>query len=417
MREGKRKKEEEEKEAQKRAEEEEEEERRRREEQEARMRAEEEEAKKRMMEEEETRKKAEEEEARRRAEEQEAARLAQEAVIEPQTREDPDIELVTEETLDHNLSVQEAGDKTKAEVHTTSHTEKEPAKDEELEDGEGDLEINGTLAEAGPQLNKKEDDEDLENQTLGESDADPAVPSDGVNTHRPSSPAEGADIKDPSNISRSSNVEQNKVRNTASNKGHLSRNQEKREQRRRRGLEHNQRATERASSSATGKDDVSPPKSKSQVTSKPKEHVDSKETDQVTLVALKMKEHRGKKDVKGSPPSASPVRPSTLSLQPAEPAHERNGVGERPGAVNLRRHLEPIKEEPEKWRGRRNDGEVPEGATPPQTNNRDEKRKTASVYVFSSGFSQTSHFLTAIFLLRQDFSDVVSMWFGKIGPC
>uniref|UniRef100_A0A3Q3X5D9 Uncharacterized protein n=1 Tax=Mola mola TaxID=94237 RepID=A0A3Q3X5D9_MOLML len=320
LREGKRRKEEEEKEAQKRAEEEER--RRREEEEEARRRAEEEEEERRRMEEEETRKKAEEEEARRRAEEQEAARLAQEAVIEPQTREDPDIELVTEEMLDDTLSVQEAEDEREEEVHT------------KLEDGECDLEINGTLAEAGPQLDKKEDDEDLENQTLGESDADPAV---------------------------SSNVEQNKVRNTAINKGHLSRSQEKREQRRRRGLEHNQRATERASSTATGRDDMSPPKSKSQMTSKPKERADSKEPDQDTLVALKMKEDRGKKEVKVFPPSASPVRPSTLCLQPAQPVPERNGIGEGAGAVNLQRRPGPIKEKPEKWRGRRNDGEVPEG--------------------------------------------------------
>lgn len=409
MREGKRRKEEEEKEAQKRAEEEER--RRREEEEEARRRAEEEEEERRRMEEEETRKKAEEEEARRRAEEQEAARLAQEAVIEPQTREDPDIELVTEEMLDDTLSVQEAEDEREEEVHTSSHTEEEPAKDEELEDGECDLEINGTLAEAGPQLDKKEDDEDLENQTLGESDADPAVPSDGVNTLRPSSPVEGVDKKDPSNISRSSNIEQNKVRNTAINKGHLSRSQEKREQRRRRGLEHNQRATERASSTATGRDDMSPPKSKSQMTSKPKERADSKEPDQDTLVALKMKEDRGKKEVKVFPPSANPVRPSTLCLQPAQPVPERNGIGEGAGAVNLQRRPGPIKEKPEKWRGRRNDGEVPEGASPPQTNNREEKRKKASLYVFSSGFSQSSHFVTTIFLLRQDFSDVLLMWF------
>lgn len=394
MREEKRRKEEEEKEARKRAEEEER--RRREEEEEARRRAEEEEEERRRMEEEEARRKAEEEEARRRAEEEEAARIAQEAEIpalslvrEPQTREDPDIELVTEEMLDDNLPIQETEEEGGEEVNTSSHTEEEQAKDEELEDEELDLEINGTPAEAGPQLDEKEEDEDLENQTLGESDSKPVLPSDEVSALKATSPGEGLDKKAPSDTSTPFKVEQKRVRTPALNKGPLSRSQEKREQRRRRGLEHNQRETERASSSVVGKDEISPPKNKSQETSRLKERVDSKELDQYTFVAWKMKEDKGgKKEARSSPPSTRPVRPSTLSLQPAEPVPERNGTGEGAGVVNLHRRPGAIKEKPEKWRGRRSDGEFSDGTSPPKPHNREERRKKQPLYVFSSGYSQ-----------------------------
>lgn len=377
MREEKRRKEEEEKEARKRAEEEER--MRREEEEEARRRAEEEEERRRMEEEEEARRKAEEEEARRKAEEEEAARRAQEAEkrleSEPQTREDPDIELVTEETLDDNLRVQEKEED--GEVNTSSHTEEEQGEGEELE-------TNGTLAEAGPQLDEKEKDEDLENQTLEQSDSKPAPPSDGVTSKAltPTSPGDGLDKQAPSDTSTPSNAEQKRVRAPAINRGQSSRSQEKREQRRRRGLEHNQRETERASSSAISKDETAPPKSKSQETSKMKERVDSKELDQYTFVAWKMKEEKGgKKEAKTSSPSAGPVRPSTLSLQPADPMPERNGLGEGAGAVNLHRRPGAIKEKPEKWRGRRSDGELSESTSPPPPLNREERRRKQPLYV------------------------------------
>uniref|UniRef100_A0A3Q1FZV7 Myosin IXB n=1 Tax=Acanthochromis polyacanthus TaxID=80966 RepID=A0A3Q1FZV7_9TELE len=314
-----RRKEEEEKEAQRRVEEEE---RRRREEEEeeARRKAAVAEEERIRMEEEAARRKAEEEEARRRAEEEEAARKAQEAqkkkeeeqglVREPQTREDPDIELVTEEMLDKNLPVQEM---------------------EEEEEGvrKVDLENYGTPAEAGPQLDEKEEEEETESQTL---DSTPGSASDGVAPAGTTSTSD-AEQKKPAAITRSQS----------------SRSQEKREQRRRRGLEHNQRETERAASST--KDQTSPLKSKNQEASKLKERSDSKELDQYTFVNWK------KKETKPSPPSAGPVRPSTLSLQPAD--SERNGEGV--GAVNLHRRPGAIKEKPEKWRGRRSDGDQSEG--------------------------------------------------------
>ncbi|XP_038571796.1 unconventional myosin-IXb isoform X3 [Micropterus salmoides] len=378
MREEKRRKEEEEKEARKRAEEEES--RRRKEEEEARRRAEKEEQERRRMEED-SRRKAEEEEARRRAEEDEAARKAQKKreeaekrlASEPQTRDDPDIELVTEETLDQNLPVQkteeERGEEGR-EVNTSSHIEEEQG--EKL-----DLETNGTLAEAGPQLDEKEEDEDMENQTLGQSDPKPPLPSDGVtcNALTLTSSHEGMDEQAPCDTFTPSNAEQKRA--PAINRGQSSRSLEKREQRRRRGLEHNQRETERASTSAS-KDETSPPKSKNQETSKLKERADSKELDQYTFVAWKMKEDKGpKKEAKTSPPSASPVRPSTLSLQPADPVPERNGLGEGAGVVTLHRRPGAIKEKPEKWKGRRSDGEFSESTSPPQPYNREERRKKA----------------------------------------
>ncbi|XP_071343950.1 unconventional myosin-IXb isoform X3 [Trachinotus anak] len=360
----------------------------------------EEEERRRREEEEEARRKAEEEEeeARRRAEEEEAAREEQEAqkkreeeekrlAREPQTREDPDIELVTEGMLDDNLPVQETEEERGEEdgvVKTSPHTEEEEQdKDEELEeeDEELNLETNGTLAEAGTQLDEKEEgeEEDSENQTLGQSDSKPGLPSDGVtsNALKPTSPGEASDKQALGTTSTPSNAEQNRVRPPATNRGQSSRSQEKREQRRRRGLEHNQRETDRAASSSITKDQTSSPKSKSQETSKLKERSDSKELDQYTFVAWKMKDDKGgKKEAKTSPlPASGPVRPSTLSLQPADPGPEKNGLGEGGAVVNLHRRPGAIKERPEKWKGRRSDGEYSENTSPPPPQNREEMRK------------------------------------------
>ncbi|XP_041647067.1 unconventional myosin-IXb isoform X3 [Cheilinus undulatus] len=366
LREDKRRKEEEEKEARKRAEEEER--RRREEEEEARRKAEEEEERRRK--EEEARQKAEEEEARRRAEEEEAARRAQEEAqkkreeeeerpaSEPQTREDPDIELVTEEMLDENLLVQVIEEE---EVNISSLTDEDQGKEEEQEDKEVHTETNGTLAEAGPQLNEKEDDEDVGNETLEESAADEGT-SDTLTLT-------SLDERPQSDTSSLSSADQKGARPLGINRS-SSRSQEKREQRRRRGLEHNQRETERASNT---KEQTSQTKSKSQEASKLKERSDSKELDQYTFVAWKMKEDKGgKKEAKASP---GPVRPSTLPLHPIDPVPERNGVGEGAGAVNLQRRPGAIKEKPEKWRGRRSDGELSESGSPAQPQNREDRRK------------------------------------------
>lgn len=375
MREEKRRKEEEEKEARKRAEEEEK--RRREEEEEARRQAEEEEERRRI-EDEKARIKAEEEEAKRKAEREEIARMAEEAenklVKEPQTREDPDIELITEEMLDDNLTAPE----TEEEVNTSSHREDEGVKGEKLDDMEMDLELNGTLTEAGPQLEERDGEDDLENHTPAESDSTSVLSSDGIFTLQPSTTGEEMDKKSLDDTSVCSDADQNRAKPSAVNKGQLSRSQEKREQRRRRGLEHNQRETERASSSAGSKDDTSSSKSKPQAT-RLKERAESKELDQYTFVAWKMKEDKAAKKETKTSSAAGPVRPSTLPLQHVS---DRNGVSESTGAVSLQRRPGAIKEKPEKWRGgRRSDGELSERTSPQQPHSKEERRRKTPLYV------------------------------------
>ncbi|KAK5870302.1 hypothetical protein PBY51_024952 [Eleginops maclovinus] len=355
MREEKQKKEDEEKEAQMRAEEEE---RRRKEEvEEARRRAEAEEEKRRMEEEEAARRKAEEEEARRRAEEEEEAAKEAEKQREEQEKsvekEAPDIALVTEETLE-----EEDGEE-----------EEEEEEDEDGEPGceEEDLDSYGALPEAGPQLEEKEEEE----EESGHLDSN----SDGVNALTPAPPGEEPDKQTPP---KPASAEQKKSRAPALKRGQTSKSQEKREQRRLRGLEHNQRETERAASSSSSstpsssKDQTSPPKSKSQEPPKLKERADSKELDQYTFVAWKMKEEKGgKREAKASPPPL--VRPSSLPLHTTDSPPDRNGVGDAVGASSLQRRPGGFKEKPEKWR--RSEGENSEGASPPPPPKREERRK------------------------------------------
>lgn len=371
LREEKRRKEEEEKEARKRAEEEER--RRREDEEEARRQAEEEEER-RKIEDEKARIKAEEEEAKARAKKQDEAEKS--LVKEPQTREDPDIELITEAMLEDNIAVLEMEE----ELDTSSQREEEQVKGEELNDMEMGLELNSTLAEAGPQQEEGDGEDDLENHTPAESDSTSVLSSDGVVTLQPSTTGEELDKKSLDDTSIPSSIDQNRAKSTAVGKGQLSKSQEKREQRRRRGLEHNQRETERASSSVSGKDDTSSLKNKTQTT-RLKERAESKELDQYTFVAWKMKEDKAaKKETKTSPPPAAPVRPSTLPLQSV---FDRNGVSEGTGAVSLQRRPGAIKEKPEKWRGRRSDGEVSDHTSPQQPQSREEWRRNPPLYVLS----------------------------------
>ncbi|XP_055077054.1 unconventional myosin-IXb isoform X4 [Periophthalmus magnuspinnatus] len=342
MREEKRKKEEEEREAQRRLEEEEqrrrEEEERRRLEEEERRKATEEEAHKRAEEELARRIQAAEEEARKKLEEEKER-------SEPQTREDPDIELVTEETLDETQDLPE-----------------------EVEDGEittglqdeEQMEIKGTEAEAGPQQpGKGDNEENLNKLTLEDTTFSTLLhplpqmaPTDTA--HLPTN-TENAQGKFP-------------------DRNH-SAIQEKREKRRRRGLEHNRRETERAAASSsppTNKDQSTAPKVKTPETSKLRERADSKEIDQYTFVVQKIKDDKGgKREEKTSPPQAPPVRPSTLLLQCLD--HDKNELGESAGAVNLQRRPGAIKEKPEKWKGRRSDDY--DTVTPPAGRNGALKRQ------------------------------------------
>ncbi|XP_063321783.1 si:zfos-588f8.1 isoform X3 [Pelmatolapia mariae] len=359
----------------------EEEEARRRAAEEDRMRREEEEEARRKAEEEQRRRMEEEEAARRRAEE--AARKAKEQeqrlAEEPQTREDSDIELVTEEMLDKNLNAQGLEEEEEGEdVNRSSNSEEEHGKEKELEREAMHSEAYGNQAEAGPQLDEEEEEEDLESQTLEESELKADLPSDRLisNALTPTSPAEGED-KEASTTSTPPNAEQKRPQTSTVSRGLSTRSQEKREQRRQRGLEHSRRESERvASSSSTNKDPTTTPKSKNQETSKLKERSDSKELDQYTFVAWKVKEDKGaKKEAKSSPPSAGPVRPSSLPLAPTDSLSERNGLGENVGAVNLQRRSGAIKEKPEKWRGRRSNGELSENISPSPPQSREQTKK------------------------------------------
>uniref|UniRef100_I3J098 Myosin IXB n=1 Tax=Oreochromis niloticus TaxID=8128 RepID=I3J098_ORENI len=240
---------------------------------------------------------------------------------------------------------------------------------EELEREEMHSEACGNQAEAGPQLDEEE--EDLERQTLEESESKADLASDRLisNALTPTCPAEGED-KEASTTSTPPNAEQKRPQTSTVIRGLSTRSQEKREQRRQRGLEHSRRESERvASSSSTIKDPTTTPKSKNQEASKLKERSDSKELDQYTFVAWKVKEDKGaKKEAKSSPPSAGPVRPSSLPLAPTDSLPERNGLSENVGAVNLQRRSGAIKEKPEKWKGRRSNGELSENISlsPPQ---------------------------------------------------
>uniref|UniRef100_A0A671YS92 Myosin IXB n=1 Tax=Sparus aurata TaxID=8175 RepID=A0A671YS92_SPAAU len=158
---------------------------------------------------------------------------------------------------------------------------------------------------------------------------------------------------------------------------------------------HRQRLENQRKRQAISKEETSLLKSKSQETSKLKERTNSKELDQYTFVPWKMKEDKGgKKEAKTSPPSAGPIRPSTLPLPPADSVPERNGLGEGAGAVNLHRRPGAIKEKPEKWRGRRSDGDLSEGTSPPPPHNREDRRKK-TLYVLCFGLRSTLMFSPA----------------------
>uniref|UniRef100_A0A3B4FH16 Myosin IXB n=1 Tax=Pundamilia nyererei TaxID=303518 RepID=A0A3B4FH16_9CICH len=264
---------------------------------------------------------------------------------------------------------------TKIQALVRGHSaQEERGKEKELEREAMHSEACGNQAEAGPQLDEEE--EDLESQTLEESKAD--LPSDRLisSALTPTSPAEGED-KEASTTSTPPNAEQKRPQSSTVNRGLSTRSQEKREQRRQRGLEHSRRESERvASSSSTNKDPTTTPKSKNQEPSKLKERSDSKELDQYTFVNWKVKEDKGaKKEAKSSPPSAGPVRPSSLPLAPADSLSERNGLSENVGAVNLQRRPGAIKEKPEKWRGRRSNGELSENISPSPPQSREQTKK------------------------------------------
>ncbi|MFT7798703.1 unconventional myosin-IXb-like isoform X3 [Arapaima gigas] len=141
-----------------------------------------------------------------------------------------------------------------------------------------------------------------------------------------------------------------------------SRSQEKRELRRQRGLEHSQRECQRAASAS--KEEPAPKVKTQDVVSGPegkqKERSDSKELDQYTFVAWKMKEDKGKKEAKAS--ASPPSRPNTLSLDTTAHKPSRNGYEEPPSPIHSKQA--PTKEKTEKWMEKRSGGGHPDIPSP-----------------------------------------------------
>ncbi|XP_018583731.2 unconventional myosin-IXb isoform X3 [Scleropages formosus] len=141
-----------------------------------------------------------------------------------------------------------------------------------------------------------------------------------------------------------------------------SRSQEKREQRRQRGLEHSKRECQRAASASKeeptpkvkGQDAVTGPEARQ------KERADSKELDQYTFVAWKMKEEKGKKEVKAS--ASPPSRPSSLPLRTSVHKPSRNGFEESPCAKHSEQDI--VKEKAEKWKEKSSEGGHPDISSP-----------------------------------------------------
>ncbi|KAM6962551.1 unconventional myosin-IXb [Aplochiton taeniatus] len=342
-------------------EEEEEVRRREEEEQEARRREEEEEqeARRREEEEQEARRREREEEARRREAAQEAARLAKEA---------------REEAARLAKEAEEVARKErKAEEERRARKEKE-------REEEAARQRQAASPQKEPQT---KEDPDVELGTKEALDVAPVLET-GQERQEEEDENEGA------GAASTPQTEQKKARAPPLQKGSASRSQEKREHRRQRGLEHSQRESERAasssssssSSSSASKEDPAPTKVKGQeaarTVEKLKERADSKELDQYTFVAWKMRDDKGgKKDPKTpSPAPAGAVRPSSLPLAPLEA--DQNGHGEASGTANIQRYQRSGgMEKPDKWR-RSGEGRPSQSGSPALPRSKEDKRKTHS---------------------------------------
>ncbi|XP_036411404.1 unconventional myosin-IXb [Megalops cyprinoides] len=336
----------------------------------------------------EERRQMEEEEARRKAEEEEAARRALEAEREAAER------ARQEEEARQREAKEEEG---KEEVEG-----QEPAaEDGEVGQGEDSVQVPGTAAEeerGGAELVEEEaeatvspPEEEEEEAALSppeeeesgavhatqqeeemetEAAAVPA-PEDEKGETETVSPAPQEESEETEASTAAPTLEDEKKESATSpqekrprppplHKSAASRSQEKRELRRQRGLEHSQRESQRAASA--NKEDAAlkakPQEAAGGTESKLKERADSKELDQYTFVAWKVKEEKGKKESKAA--SSQPARPSSLSLtSPGKP--ERNGHGESPspnnmGSLHRYNKQAAMKEKGEKWKERRSEG-------------------------------------------------------------
>uniref|UniRef100_A0A8C9VPP8 Myosin IXB n=1 Tax=Scleropages formosus TaxID=113540 RepID=A0A8C9VPP8_SCLFO len=148
---------------------------------------------------------------------------------------------------------------------------------------------------------------------------------------------------------------------------------------RQRGLEHSKRECQRAASASKeeptpkvkGQDAVTGPEARQ------KERADSKELDQYTFVAWKMKEEKGKKEVKAS--ASPPSRPSSLPLRTSVHKPSRNGFEESPCAKHSEQDI--VKEKAEKWKEKSSEGGHPDISSP-EADTCDNRGTATSLYGF-----------------------------------
>ncbi|XP_070969922.1 unconventional myosin-IXb-like isoform X2 [Oncorhynchus clarkii lewisi] len=295
-----------------------------------------------------------------RAREEVRLRQAERVNKEPETQEEPEAQVTAEITLDESqhedkVPVQNR-EKQREETEAVEAATTSPPEEVEMGDASTVFqpdEGNGTQAEVGPQL--EEESQAMEEPEEAHSEEEEGTKEEAA----PQSPEKDNGAQAAAEAHRSQ----------------VSRSQEKREQRRQRGMEHSQRESERVALAATKEEPV--PKIKGQEAAsraevKPKERAeraDSKELDQYTFVAWK-------KEAKATSHTPAPVRPSTLRLNPPEPMDDRNGHNEVLGPGNLVRYSQQgtMKEKAEKWKGKKTDGRQPEGSSP-DDHSKDRRKK------------------------------------------
>uniref|UniRef100_A0A8C7R2K6 Myosin IXB n=1 Tax=Oncorhynchus mykiss TaxID=8022 RepID=A0A8C7R2K6_ONCMY len=295
-----------------------------------------------------------------RAREEVRLRQAERVNKEPETQEEPEAQVTAEITLDESQHEDKVPvqNKEKQREETEAVEAATTSPPEEVEMGDASTvfqpdEGNGTQAEVGPQL--EEESQAMEEPEEAHSEEEEETKEEAA----PQSPEKDNGAQAAAEAHRSQ----------------VSRSQEKREQRRQRGMEHSQRESERVALAATKEEPV--PKIKGQEAAsraevKPKERAeraDSKELDQYTFVAWK-------KEAKATSHTPAPVRPSTLRLNPPEPMDDRNGHNEVLGPGNLVRYSQQgtMKEKAEKWKGKKTDGRQPEGSSP-DDHSKDRRKK------------------------------------------
>ncbi|XP_061096852.1 si:zfos-588f8.1 isoform X2 [Conger conger] len=285
----------------------------------------------------------EEEAARKKAEEEEeAARLAREAEREAAEKR------AREEEEEEEARQREAREKEEEQAALEPTADGEQDKEEEREEAQEEVPVQtpDALAEEGaasPQPEEEEEEPEEEEEVEALPDAlQPAEEETGpvaeVEEVRPASAPLAEEESSEVRLTQPA-LPQEKERRRRTPQPQMcasSRSQEKRELRRQRGLEHNQRESQRAASAGT-----EDPAAKGRA----QPRADSKELDQYTFIPWK------KKETKSASPG--PTRPSSLPLAPTS-RPERNGHGGPPSPSSVQRYTHAtMKEKADHWREKR----------------------------------------------------------------